>query len=320
MTYIVLDLEWNQAMSSKSSVFNHLPIHLRGEIIQIGAVKLDENMYPCDEFQADVKPIWFRKMHYKVKKLTGFDNERLDHGMPFPDAMEKFWQWAGPDCTYMTWGYDDHGIMEQNLIIHDMEIDWMGNWINLQLIYNQQTDGDRNQKSLETAMEHFGIAQTRTAHDALGDAYNTGLVCSKLDVLKGLETYEELTRQLSRKVRVKKTDDNSPEPIEHIVTETYDTKDELWASEEISGLCCPDCGEKLSQGRWVNQGDRRYMTLIQCPEHGAFLVRVRIRHEENDSWHANRLVYRADENMQAYFKTKQKNPRRRRRKKKAEAQ
>ena len=70
----------------------------------------------------------------------------------------------------MTWGYDDRGIMEQNLIIHDLDIDWLGNWINLQLIFNKQTDGDRNQKSLETAMEHFSIEQTRVAHDALGDA------------------------------------------------------------------------------------------------------------------------------------------------------
>ena len=35
MNYVVVDLEWNQAMSSKSSVFNRLPIHLRGEIIHI---------------------------------------------------------------------------------------------------------------------------------------------------------------------------------------------------------------------------------------------------------------------------------------------
>ena len=41
MNFVVLDLEWNQAMSSKSEVFNHLPIHLRGEIIEIGAVKLE---------------------------------------------------------------------------------------------------------------------------------------------------------------------------------------------------------------------------------------------------------------------------------------
>ena len=33
-----MDMEWNQAMSSKSSIFNYLPIHLRGEIIQIRAV------------------------------------------------------------------------------------------------------------------------------------------------------------------------------------------------------------------------------------------------------------------------------------------
>ena len=51
MNYVVVDLEWNQAMSSKSSVFNRLPIHLRGEIIQIGAVKLNEDMSPGEEFR-----------------------------------------------------------------------------------------------------------------------------------------------------------------------------------------------------------------------------------------------------------------------------
>ena len=47
MSYIVLDLEWNQAMSSNASVFNRLPIHLSGEIIQIGAVKLDDDFCPA---------------------------------------------------------------------------------------------------------------------------------------------------------------------------------------------------------------------------------------------------------------------------------
>ena len=43
MKYIVVDLEWNQALSSKSPVFNRLPLHLRGEIIEIGAVKLNDD-------------------------------------------------------------------------------------------------------------------------------------------------------------------------------------------------------------------------------------------------------------------------------------
>ncbi|NCC69544.1 MAG: exonuclease, partial [Clostridia bacterium] len=66
MNYVVVDLEWNQAMSSKSSVFNKLPIHLCGEIIQIGAAKLNDDMSPGEEFQVDVKPIYFKRMHYKV--------------------------------------------------------------------------------------------------------------------------------------------------------------------------------------------------------------------------------------------------------------
>ena len=186
MHYVVMDLEWNQAMSSKSSVFNKLPIHLRGEIIEIGAVKLNEDMTPGEEFQIDVKPMYFKRMHYKVKKLTGFDRERLAAGVSFPEALAQFRAWCGDDVTFLTWGCDDQGILEQNIIIHDLDWDWIAGWINLQLIYNLQTDGDRNQKSLATAMEHFAIEQTRIAHDALGDAYNTALVCTHLNMEKGL--------------------------------------------------------------------------------------------------------------------------------------
>ena len=312
MPFIVIDLEWNQAMSAKSSVFNHLPIHLRGEIIQIGAVKLNEDLTPGEEFQCDVSPVWFRKMHYKVKKLTGFDNARLAHGIPFKKAMEQFLDWCGPDCTFMTWGYDDSGIMEQNCIIHDLDIDWMGQWINLQLIYNMLTeDPDRNQKSLETAMEHIGIEQTRIAHDALGDAYNTALVCSRLDLRKGLENYDHLVRQLSR--HVPDGGGNSPAPIEHNVSPSYPTREELWQAVEQAQAVCPDCGKALERTRWVSQGDHRYMSLAECSEHGAFLCRIRLRCAEDGSWLANRLLYRADEEMVKSFRDKQSHPRRRRR-------
>ena len=77
MNYVVVDLEWNQAMSSKSSVFNKLPIHLRGEIIEIGAVKLDENMQPAEELTIDVKPVYFKRMHYKVKKIPASTRSAL---------------------------------------------------------------------------------------------------------------------------------------------------------------------------------------------------------------------------------------------------
>ena len=125
MKYVVVDLEWNQALSSKSPVFNKLPLHLRGEIIEIGAVMLNEDFSLGDEFSIDIKPVYFKKMHYKVKKITGFDAERLSHGVSFPEAYERFHEWCGDDVTFITGGCDDQNILEQNIIIHDLFWEWI---------------------------------------------------------------------------------------------------------------------------------------------------------------------------------------------------
>ena len=313
MSYVVVDLEWNQAMSSKSSVFNKLPIHLRGEIIEIGAVKLDENMRPAGEFTVDVKPVYFKRMHYKVKKLTGIDAERLCHGIAFEDAFQQFRDWCGEDVTFLTWGYDDRGIMEQNIIIHDLDWDWISGWVNLQLIYNVQTGGDKNQKSLSTAMEYFEIEQTRVAHDALGDAYNTALVCTHLDMGSGLEHYDDCVRILSaRAPGERKTPvTDGPEPLEHRVFPDYISKAEAFSDEALTGIVCPVCGGAAPGLRWVNQGDQRYMNLCSCPEHGNYLVRVKFRKTDDDTWCANRLIYEADDALTDFYKLKSTQSRRR---------
>ena len=314
MNYVVVDLEWNQAMSSKSSVFNKLPIHLRGEIIEIGAVKLDENMRPTEEFSVDVKPVYFRRMHYKVKKITGFDKERLARGLSFPDAMEQFRAWCGDGVTFLTWGCDDQGILEQNIIIHDLDWDWIDGWINLQLIYNLQTGGDKNQKSLASAMEHFEIEQTRVAHDALGDAYNTALVSTHLDMKEGLRLYPDAARILaSRMPNYKPAEENSgPEALFHESSEGFESKAAAFADERLDAIVCPVCGKPLEGVRWVNQGDQRYMNLFTCPEDGAFLSRVRFRKDPvNGSWTANKLIYEADGEMQDFYKSKSAQSRRR---------
>ena len=314
MNYVVVDLEWNQAMSSKSSVFNKLPIHLRGEIIEIGAVKLNEDMSLGEEFTIDVKPVYFKRMHYKVKKITGFDKERLAQGIAFADALEQFRAWCGEDVTFLTWGCDDQGIMEQNIIIHDLDWDWIAGWVNLQLIYNLQTGGDKNQKSLASAMEHFGIEQTRVAHDALGDAYNTALVCTKLDMVEGLRMYPDAGRILaSRMPNFKPPVENAgPEALLHDCFSGFDTKAAAFADPRLTELACPVCGGSTECSKWINQGDQRYMNLFTCPEHGSFLVRARFRKmAEDNRWAANKLVYEADGSMQDFYKTKATQARRR---------
>ena len=314
MNYVVVDLEWNQAMSSKSSVFNKLPIHLSGEIIEIGAVKLKEDMTPGEEFTIDVKPVYFRRMHYKVKKITGFDKERLAHGIAFADALEQFRQWCGEDVTFITWGNDDQRIMEQNIIIHDLDWDWIAGWINLQLIYNLQTGGDKNQKSLASAMEHFEIEQTRVAHDALGDAYNTALVASKLDMAEGLRLYPDAARILATRMPNYKppADPTGPDALSHDCFDGFESKAAAFADSRMTQLACPHCGGETKGQKWVNQGDQRYMNIYTCQEHGAYLVRAKVRKcKEDNSWIANKLVYEADDAMQDFYKSKATQARRR---------
>ncbi len=314
MNYVVVDLEWNQAMSSKSSVFNKLPIHLSGEIIEIGAVKLKEDMTPGEEFTIDVKPVYFRRMHYKVKKITGFDKERLAQGIAFADALEQFRQWCGEDVTFITWGNDDQRIMEQNIIIHDLDWDWIAGWINLQLIYNLQTGGDKNQKSLASVMEHFEIEQTRVAHDALGDAYNTALVASRLDMAEGLRLYPDAARILATRMPNYKppADPTGPDALSHDCFDGFESKAAAFADSRLTQLACPCCGAETKGQKWVNQGDQRYMNIYTCQEHGAYLVRAKFRKcKEDNTWLANKLVYEADEAMQDFYKTKATQARRR---------
>lgn len=318
MHYVVLDLEWNQAMSSKSSVFNRLPFHLRGEIIQIGAVKLTEDMQPGEEFQVDVRPVYFRKIHTKVKKLTGFDKERLENGLGFVEAMEQFRAWCGDGCTFMTWGNDDRGILEQNIMLHDLDWDWIADWVNLQLIYSLQTCGDKNQKALSAAMEHFEIEQTRVAHDALGDAYNTALVASHLDMETGLQQYSDAQKLLALRAEQRQArreaNTNRPEPLQQCSFDEFHERAEIFADLSVSAPSCPVCDGKMSFSRWVNQGDHRYMALAKCHEHGSYLIRLKLRKDPLGLWSASRLIYRADDELEHYYHEKAKTVRRRSRK------
>ena len=104
MKYVVVDFEWNQAYKPQASQYKKLPMRLLGEIIEIGAVRLNDDLTPGEEFSVDVRPVYFRTMHFKVKKLTGFDNKRLNRGLPFKEAMEKFHEWCGDGVTFITWG------------------------------------------------------------------------------------------------------------------------------------------------------------------------------------------------------------------------
>jgi len=122
-------------------------------------------------------------------------------------------------------------------------------------------------------MEHFEIEQTRIAHDALGDAYNTSLVCSRLDLEDGLKNYEAASKILALRICSSDQEGNkAPDAVEHRAFTGYNERMDAFSDKLIAAPRCPVCSEHMKCGRWVNQGDKRYMSLCECKADGKFLV------------------------------------------------
>lgn len=298
MDYIVLDMEWNQPWPGSPSARKVLPVQIRGEILQIGAVRITPEQQVADEFQVLIRPKYYRRLNRRVSKLTGIKEAQLrEEGLPMVEAMEKFRSWCGEDVTFLTWGFDDITILRENLRLYGLDESWVNRWFNAQMIFNAQTDGSTSQKSLKSAMEAFGIEASRPAHDALGDAYHTALICARLDLEKGTREYAqalqshvegfhgaELPGCLSRKV-------------------FYDYKDKRAALAAMAGSenKCPVCSRQMLGSRWFAQPGHRYMDLATCPEHGKFLIRVRLSEQPEGLVRVSRLTYEAtSEAAQAY--------------------
>ena len=290
MNYIVLDMEWNQPWPGTPSAKKVLSVPIRGEIIQIGAVRLTEDNQVADEFQILIRPKVYRKLNRRVSKLTGIKESRLKaEGIPFLDAMQQFRDWCGPDVVFLTWGFDDITILRENLRLFALEEDWTQQWFNAQMIFNAQTDGSTAQKALKTAMEIFGIEATRPAHDALGDAYHTALICARLDLKKGAAEYDEALKSHENGFHGAEL----PGCIARKVF--YDYADKRAALSAMAGEenICPICNSRMLGSRWFAQPGHRYMDLATCPEHGKFLIRVRLSEQPDGKIRVSRLTYEA---------------------------
>ena len=323
MNYIILDMEWNQPWPGSPSSKKKLPVEIRGEIIQIGAVRMTEDQLLADEFQIMVKPKYYRHLNRRVSKLTGIRESQLrEEGVPFPEAAQQFLDWCGEDFVFIVWGFDDIGILRDNLQLFNMDVSFTERWYNAQMIFNAQTDGSSSQKGLKTAMEMFGIEATRPAHDALGDAYHTAQICAKLDMRKGMEEYNQAMRIHINGFQGAELPGCIARQVYYDYADKYAALSAMAGEENI----CPICGSRMLGSRWFAQPGHRYMDLATCPKDGKFMIRVRLSTQPDGLLRVSRLTYDAtSEAAEAYARRAEKagseegSPRVRRRRKRSSA-
>ena len=287
MYYITLDLEWNQAYAQKAmAVQRQLSLRLRGEVIQIGAVKLDKNMRICGSYQVIVKPKYFKKLHRHVSTLTGITQEQMDAGMPLAEAAESFRNWCGTDFVFLTWGPDDIPMLKENFNAHKLDASWLECSYDLQQIFNRQTDGDtKRQRSLEFAMDYFELEQTLPAHDALNDAYFTALVGQKLDVPEGVRKYNEERGEFLEESVIGDADAGD---------DGYVTITEMLEDGIVKHPICPICKKPLKQmEESLHTKGQRYTFYFNCSTDGDMLLSLKLHRNFNDTWRARRTVAQA---------------------------
>ncbi len=175
MNYIIVDLEMNQIASK----FIEEKKISRMEIIEIGAVIMDENFLVLGEFKTLVKPQFNDEIFKRYETLTGISTGMVSGAPTFATAWEMFVSWCesyGPDYEVYAWSENDYNqlVAEMTLKNYTCE-EKMGplkNWFNFQKEYVEKLGLERI-ISLEKALDYAGISFEGRMHDALWDAKNT---------------------------------------------------------------------------------------------------------------------------------------------------
>lgn len=285
MNYVVLDMEWNQPYRG-SFVKNRTG--LTGEIVQIGAVKLDENFEICDNsFKILIAPKFYKQMHRKVAKLTKISDDDLRCGFPFKKAVDIFKEWCGDNFAILTWGADDIPILLENISIHRLSSEWLPKCFDLQKIYDKQIGKERHQWSLIKALERVGEIHEE-AHDALNDAIGAARVCRHLDMEKGIEEYDSYAAiQFGN-------------PAIDCDSSVYSSKKEA-ISGDMATIVCGSCGKVVKCVNWVSKNKARMFARAKCSCGKEYIVRVKFKRAELGVY-AIRTIYPMYDDIKESYK------------------
>ena len=262
MKYIILDLEWNSAYSVKESRFIN-------EIIEIGAVKLDEQLNEIGRFQQLVRSQLNKKLSSRTKNLTHITNEDMLSGIPFKKAIADYTAWAGEDTLTMTWSNTDLYVIRENLklFLNKNRMDFIERYADLQKFVQSKLGVTGNQISLMSAVEFAGLDPERyQAHRALGDV----LACADLFRL----TFDEMA--LKKYI----VDTTKKEYYERLDFKSYYISDlnNPEIDREKMKFNCDVCGKpmkRISKWKFVNNAFRANFKCENCEN--VFSGRVRFK-------------------------------------------
>ena len=271
MNYIVFDLEFNMFFKFKEG--DSANPEMKNEIIQIGAVKLNEALEIIGSFDLIIKPVVYRRMNPYVKRKTNINTSMVVQGTPFGKAIERFHSWVGEGSVLCSWGHDDILALRDNCLFFDFNALTFNKFLNIQQIYMKYGNLPK-QPSLESAVEGLEIEVSTPFHDALSDASYTAKIFRKV-----------FNPSCDTIINWEKVQKDNEEKIE-----------ELKSFIDKVDIQCPGCNQYLQKVSESTKS-KKYFAFGYCSECKLHIRHVsRITHKDGVySIVSNNSIYKSDE-------------------------
>ena len=174
MNYIVLDLEatcWRKK-PDKSYV---------NEIIEIGAVKINDNLETVSQFAEFVLPVKHPILSEFCTQLTTIQQADVADADTFPTVVKRFQDWIGVgNEPYMlcSWGYYDRKQLTADCELHGLTTEWLSYHMSIKHQYWKLT-GTRRPMGMKSALFYEKLGMTGTHHRGIDDAINIAKIFVK---------------------------------------------------------------------------------------------------------------------------------------------
>lgn len=176
MNYIIFDLEFNQDYKSVEETKNILIPKCPFEIIQIGAIKLNENLKKISIIDKLIKPEIYTNIHPFVNEMTGITMDLLNTAEPFIKMYKEFIEFVKTDrCVLCVWGMTDIKELFRNIAYYSLDISMVPKeCIDIQLYASKYFNCPKGTNiGLSNAVELLNIPVKSQFHNAFNDACYT---------------------------------------------------------------------------------------------------------------------------------------------------
>lgn len=299
MNYIVIDLEWNQSPQGKEGEVKNLPF----EIIEIGAVKLDEGRNKLETFREIIFPHVYKEIHFRTKEIIHIDMKELKHGDSFQNVIRRFFQWCGKDYYFCTWGPSDLTELQRNMEYYHINcyINSVLPYYDVQKLFSLNYEGKKNPRALESAVDYLKLEKKQEFHNALSDAEYTAKI---FQVLNSAVIREYYSIDYYNNPKEKKDEVNIIYPTySKSISMEFESKEQLFEDKDIRSTVCYLCGRKAAKRiRWFSSNSKSYYCLAFCREHGFLKGKIRIKKTADGKIFSVKILKLVSENEAAKIK------------------